>query len=225
LFALAESKPEWLFAYVTATLAFYCGLRACEIKGLQWKHIDWLRGRMEVRRSKTPAGWRDPSLNHRCTSVLMMLRGQATAVGYAEPDHYLFPWHGRDKRIDPTRPMTSWRSAWRSLRTAAGLENVRFHDGRHTELTRLAEAGQPDWVIQAQLGHVSPSMMKTYSHPRRKALDAAAAVLEPVLAIVTALCEDVAAGTTADDVTSQVTSQSADAGDEVVELANVLPET
>ena len=60
--------------------------------------------------------------------------------------------------------MTSWRSAWRSLRKAAGLPNVRFHDGRHTALTRLAQAGQPDWVIQAQLGHVSPAMMKTYSH-------------------------------------------------------------
>ena len=33
-----------------------------------------------------------------------------------------------------------------------------------TALTTLAQAGQPDWVIQAQIGHVAPSMMKTYSH-------------------------------------------------------------
>jgi Phage integrase family len=75
--------------------------------------------------------------------------------------------------------MTSWRSAWRSLRKAAGLSHVRFHDGRHTAITRLAEKGLPDWVIRAQFGHVSPAMMATYSHVRRKALDEAALALEP----------------------------------------------
>ena len=69
LFVLAAAKPEWLFAFVAATLAFFCGLRACEIKGLQWKHVDWVRARIEIRRSKTPAGWRDPSLNLTCAAV------------------------------------------------------------------------------------------------------------------------------------------------------------
>jgi len=56
---------------------------------------------------------------------------------------------------------------------------VRFHDARHTAVTTLAEKGLPDWVIQAQVGHVAPQMMKTYSHVRRLALDQAAAALEP----------------------------------------------
>lgn len=46
-------------------------------------------------------------------------------------------------------------------------------------ITTLAEKGLPDWVIQAQVGHVDPQMMKTYSHIRRRALDEAAAALEP----------------------------------------------
>ncbi len=223
LFRVAESQPRWLFAYVAATLAFYCGLRACEIKGLQWKHIDWLRGRIEIRRSKTPAGWREPSLNQRCTAVLKTLHAHASALGFAEPEHYLFPWHGRNKKIDPTRPMTSWRSAWRSLRKAAGLEHVRFHDGRHTAITRLQEAAQPDWVIQAQVGHVSPAMMKTYSHVRRKALDEAAAALEPV-PVRTAQTEGTSpeaadgAPHDVDAVTSQVTSQSDDLADEACDF-------
>jgi len=75
--------------------------------------------------------------------------------------------------------MTSWRSAWRAMRKAAGLVHVRFHDGRHTAITTLAEKGLPDWVIQAQVGHVAPEMMKTYSHIRRQTLNQAADALEP----------------------------------------------
>jgi hypothetical protein len=43
----------------------------------------------------------------------------------------------------------------------------------------MAEKGLPDAVIMAQAGHVSPEMMKHYSHIRRQALNAAAAALEP----------------------------------------------
>jgi len=183
LFVAAQSRADWTFAYVAAALSFYCGMRACEIKGLQWKHVDFENARVQIRRSKTPAGWRDPSLNDACIQALRELWSRANPLGVTEPDHFVFAWQGRAHELDPTRPMASWRTAWRSLRAAAGLRHVRFHDGRHTALTRLCEAGQPDWVIQAQMGHVSPSMMKTYSHIRRKALDAAAKSLEPTFAL------------------------------------------
>ena len=222
LFEVARSQPRWMFAYVAAALAFYCGLRACEIRGLRWKHIDWDRKRLSVRRSKTPAGWRDPSLNQACATALSELHHKAETLGYAKPEHFVFPWHGRNKKIDPTRAMTSWRSAWRSLRRAAGLRDVCFHDGRHTALTRLAEAGQPDWVIQAQIGHVSPQMMKTYSHIRRMALDEAAAVLEPTFEFKKPAPPDGADNSVATDetATSQVTSQSEDPPPDIAEIFN-----
>ena len=43
----------------------------------------------------------------------------------------------------------------------------------------FVEKGLADWVIQAQVGHVAPAMMKTYSHIRRRALNEAADALEP----------------------------------------------
>jgi integrase len=222
LFEVAKSNPAWLYAYVAATLDFFCGLRACEIRALQWKHIAWEHRRLSVRRSKTPAGWRDPSLNDTCLAALRELHGRAKRLGFTEPEHFLFPWHGPKRRLDPTRPMTSWRTAWRSLRKAAGLPTVRFHDGRHTALTRLAEKGVPDWVIRAQFGHVSPAMMAVYSHVRRKALDEAAKALEPEASSAIPPAPEPPDGsrTAIQDrrVTSHVTSQSAPPRSNVVEV-------
>lgn len=179
LFKVAQSRSDWMYAHAAATLAFYCGMRACEIKAIRWLNVDLVGGILDIRRSKTPAGWRTPTLNDVCKRALASLQAKAKLVGADEPDHFVFPWHGREQKIDPTKPITSWRSAWRSILRAAGLEGVRFHDARHTAVTTLAEKGLPDWVIQAQVGHIAPQMMKTYSHVRRLALDEAAAALEP----------------------------------------------
>ena len=168
--------------YTAATLAFYSGMRACEIKALKWKHIDFVNGLIDIKRSKTPAGWRTPTLNETCKAALAELRVKSEIINAVDPEHFVFPWHGREQQIDPNKPITSWRTAWRSILKAAGLEGVRFHDGRHTAITTLAEKGLPDWVIQAQVGHVDPKMMKTYSHIRRRALDEAALALEPTFA-------------------------------------------
>lgn len=190
LFEVSQSRADWLIAHTAATLAFYCGMRACELKALRWKHVDLVANLLDIRRSKTRAGWRTPTLNEVCKTALANLYRKAQEIKAAEPEHFVLPWHGRNQKIDPTRPITSWRSAWRSIRRKAAcndegeviypnLLTVRFHDGRHTAVTTLCEKGVPDWVIQAQVGHVAPEMMKTYSHVRRQALNQAAAALEP----------------------------------------------
>ncbi len=153
-----------MYAHGAAILAAYCGLRTCEIKGLQWKDVDLSAGLLDIRHSKTPAGWRTPTLNTVCSEALAGLYETARIAGTAEPDQHVFP--------------TDWRSAWRSILREAGIK-ARFHDLRHTAVTMMAEKGLPDLTIMAQVGHVSPAMMKTYSHIRRQALNQAAAALEP----------------------------------------------
>lgn len=190
LFEVAQSRSDWLYAYTASVLGAFCGMRACEIKALQWKDVDFDAGVLDIRRSKTPAGWRSPTLNSVCSETLSQLHDKARLINATDPDHYVFPWHGRQQKIDPTRPITSWRSAWRSIRKKAArseqgdviypnLQAVRFHDLRHTAVTTMAEKGVPEQTIMAQVGHVSPQMMKTYSHVRRLALNAAADALEP----------------------------------------------
>lgn len=172
------SRAGWQYAHAAATLAAYCGLRAVEVRHLQWKDVDFAAGLLEIRRSKTPGGWRTPTLNSVCSEALVGLYETAKLINATDPEHYIFPWQGGKGTIVPTRPMAGWRSAWRSILKEAGVK-ARFHDLRHTAVTTMAEAGLPDLTIMAQVGHVSPAMMKTYSHIRRQALNQAAAALQP----------------------------------------------
>jgi integrase len=77
---------------------------------------------------------------------------------------------------DPTRPITSFRTAWIKVRQKAGVKG-RWHDNRHTLVTELAESG--DEVIMSIAGHVSRAMLSRYSHvqmeAKRRALDEIAA--------------------------------------------------
>lgn len=85
-----------------------------------------------------------------------------------DPNHYLWCANQHHK-FDPTKPARKWDTAWRALRDAAGLPGFRFHDLRHTVVTDLLEAGEPEHVIEAVTGHLSRRMLEHYSHQRLKA--------------------------------------------------------
>jgi hypothetical protein len=80
--------------------------------------------------------------------------------------------------IDLDRPMGSWRKGWREACKRAGV-SYRWHDLRHTFVTRLAE--HPDVSEQtnrALAGHVSNQMLHHYSHIRSQAKQAPIHTLE-----------------------------------------------
>jgi hypothetical protein len=54
--------------------------------------------------------------------------------------------------------------AFYSARKKAGLEDVRFHDLRHTFATRLVQAGVDLYVVKELLGHKSLKMTMRYAH-------------------------------------------------------------
>jgi integrase len=96
-------------------------------------------------------------------------------------DDYVFPAceaagiereHPDRERIDPSRPIKSWRSAWRAALKRAGLQ-LRFHDLRHTCITKLAESQASEQTLMAIAGHVSRKMIEHYSHIRMEAKRAA----------------------------------------------------
>jgi hypothetical protein len=83
------------------------------------------------------------------------------------PEWYVFPF-GKPSPSDPTRPVTTLKTAWNNVRKNAKVKG-RWHDNRHTLITDLAESGAGDQTIMDIAGHVSKQMLKHYSHIRMEA--------------------------------------------------------
>jgi integrase len=56
------------------------------------------------------------------------------------------------------------RRAFRSAVRQAKIEDLHFHDLRHTFATRLVQAGVDLYQVQRLLGHQSPVMTQRYEH-------------------------------------------------------------
>ncbi len=187
---LAACGPNPLLNAVV-TLALNTALRKNEIRFLRWSQIDFEKRTVTVGKSKTQAGsGRLIPLNKPAFDALAKWAGRLVESNAKD---YAFPAceaagierkHPDMERIDPSRPITSWRSAWRAALKRAGLQ-IRFHDLRHTCITKLAESQASEHTLMAIAGHVSRKMIEHYSHIRieakRAALDAIAA--QPVQAV------------------------------------------
>jgi integrase len=197
LLSTAASNPDWENARLAMTLALCTTMRGVEIKNLRWRDVDFLRQSLTIRRSKTETGLRSIPLNEDAYGAILSLRERSKGFNGTEPEQFLFPAceHGR---IDSTRPMKSWRTAWRRLtrliqcpacrtsqepadicrnaecgasikRVKSPLAGLRFHDLRHHAITELAESQASESTIMALAGHVSRKMLEHYSHIRQDA--------------------------------------------------------
>jgi integrase len=126
-----------------------------------------------VGRAKTEAGeGRIVPLNDETYEALVKHREwYIKKFGEIQDDRYVFPW-GRPYPCDPKRHITSFKTAWKTVKTKAKVKG-RWHDNRHTLITELAETGAGDETIMQIAGHVDRQMLRHYSHIRMKAKRAA----------------------------------------------------
>jgi site-specific recombinase XerD len=135
----------------------------------------WQRLQLTVGNSKTGAGTgRVIPLNETAIAAMEVHAAWYTRrFGHCRPEWYVFP-AGKGQPNDPTRPVTTLRTAWTKVRDKAKVVG-RWHDNRHTLVTELSESGAGDEVIMSIAGHVSRAMLSRYSHVRmeakRRALD------------------------------------------------------
>jgi integrase len=190
LFEVASSKPGWNVAYYAALVANNTTARGGELKGLRIGDVNLIERTIRIQRdtTKTDAGARMVPLNDSAMWACARLLERVQKLGGSDPTHYLFPAaiFRHTKKTDPvkgsgfdfTKPMKTWRTAWRNLTKEANLKGLRFHDLRHHCITKLAEAGVPDQTLMSIAGHVSRQMLEHYSHIRMEAKRDAVASLE-----------------------------------------------
>jgi integrase len=178
LFEAAASNAEWEHVYCAAVLAANTSMRGVEVKHVRRRDVDlekvWDvesasgKGVLYVTKSKNQTSKRVLPLNNAARTAVERMLKRADDLGQTDPNHYLW-CSNQHHKLDPTKPASKWDTAWHALRDAAGLPGFRFHDLRHTVVTDLLEAGEPEHVIEAVTGHLSRRMLEHYSHQRLKA--------------------------------------------------------
>jgi integrase len=193
LLEAAKEYGRYSVAPYAAVLAFSTGMRSGEIKKLQLGaiHAEEEHPYLQVRRAttKTDQGARRVVLDRVAVWAIRKLIARANLLGALNPDDYLLlterarhtrladPLHG-GSGYDSQHPQTSWEAEWQKFRESVGISHRRFHDLRHTYISRAAEAGIAVAVVQAQVGHVSAQMVAWYTHISDRAQHKAAKQIE-----------------------------------------------
>ncbi|QHT59339.1 site-specific integrase [Paenibacillus lycopersici] len=186
--ALQREPLHW---QMMITLALTTGMRRGELLGLEWKHIDWdtgvvdvqqsisisLKGEVIVKEPKTKNSKRKVSLP---VSVQEELRKYYTyriternSLGDAwlGGERFFVFAHADGRAFHHERPYL-W---FRQFIKKNGFRYIRFHDLRHTSATLLINQGVHAKVIADRLGHGSiTTTMNIYGHALRSADQAAA---------------------------------------------------
>ncbi|MDQ6526880.1 site-specific integrase [Nocardioides sp. LHD-245] len=167
-------------------LASWCALRFGELAELRRKDVDTRAGVLHVRRGvvrsksagvvtkapKSDAGVRDVAIP---PHVLPMVRAHLLEHTAAGRDGLLFAtsigehlapstFYGKAAVLakDGSVKRAGW--GWYAARQAAGREDLRFHDLRHTGAVLAAQTGATLAELMGRLGHSTPAAALRYQH-------------------------------------------------------------
>ena len=152
---LLMAAPAWIREVVT--FAVNTGMRRGEILALTWAGVDFTRRTVTVFKSKNGERRTIP-VNQTVLDLLSHKfeqrrgsRGIETAVVFCSEAATLLDG-------------SNLRRGFTAALKAAQIEDLHFHDLRHTFATRLVQAGVDLYKVQRLLGHKSPSMTQRYAH-------------------------------------------------------------
>lgn len=153
---LTEDEEQRLFAAMgdneqlksIVTVGLHTGMRRGEVFNLKWFDLDFDRGVIQVRKTKTKLN-RVVPMNARVREVLNQQRRSS---------EYVFTSDKTGGRL------VDVKKAFNTARIDAKIPDFQLRDLRHSCATRLADQGEELVTVAEILGHTDIRMTKRYSH-------------------------------------------------------------
>ena len=151
---LTQEEEKRLFKHLKGYLrymviiALNTGLREWNILNLKWENINIEFKTIEITENK----------GNKHLKIFMNKTLIDMFKSLPRMSEYIF--------INPStnKPYVDIRKAWHKACKLAGIENLRFHDLRHTVCTRLIKKGVPLPTVQHIMGHSSIQTTMRYNH-------------------------------------------------------------
>jgi hypothetical protein len=159
--ARSASWPAAAFLPPSGSCVRFAGPTSTGSAGLV--RVERAYSRQELRRPRTESGVRAVPLFPSVDRAFRELAVRALPRGRCSPHELVFA----SIRGTPLHPSNFNRRDWRPALDRAGLaqHGYRFHDLRHTCVSRLIAAGADIKLVQAVAGHANPMItLKRYSH-------------------------------------------------------------
>ena len=123
------------------------GGRKSELLTLDWRNVNLAQKRVTFIDTK----------NGEDRSVRLCERAEATLNALSpESSGPVFTFHGK--------AIKCIKKGFDAARKRAGIEDIRFHDLRHTFASRLVQGGVPLYEVMSLTGHKSLQMVQRYAH-------------------------------------------------------------
>ncbi len=165
-----RTASPWIIGAIR--LLALTGARLSEILTLRWEFVNFARAMIRLPDSKT--GAKTLYLNAPALAVL-------NELPRVDGNPFVIVGERKGARL------VNLQKPWRRIRKAAGLDDVRLHDLRHSFASIGAAGGMSLPMIGALLGHSQPQTTARYAHlaadPLRAASEAIAGQIAGALAI------------------------------------------
>src|SRR4030042_1832855 len=179
---LLKDCPLWLRELVI--IALNTGMRLGEIISIEWKGVDLFRKTVTVFKSKN----KEPRTIPINQTVFEMLKGKAKVKSIKTNLVFYTETHTMYSKTNVDR-------AFRIGVKKSKIDNLKFHDLRHTFATRIVQSGKDLYKVQKLLGHKSPVMTQRYAHHYPESLRDAVEVLDKLVTNQSQLeCPEVSEG-------------------------------